>query len=136
MIDILKFILTFCYKIFEDYQFKFVDSSIDDSLSRGAWLLLESEDVQLFFSKENGEMLLEMASKYDDRQDKWYFFNLIRNLITKESSDNEIMDYDNGKFIENNIDAILSLFKKENVNKTLKALNKLEKERSKRLWGV
>jgi hypothetical protein len=46
------------------------------------------------------------------------------------------MDYDNGKFIENNIDAILSLFKKENVKKTLKALNKLEKERSKRLWGV
>ena len=81
-------------------------------------------------------MLLEMASKYDDRQDKWYFFNLIRNLITKESSDNEIMDYDNGKFIENNIDDILSLFKKENVKKTLKALDKLEKERGKRLWGV
>ena len=136
MIDILKFILTFCYKIFEDYQFKFVDSSIDDSLSRGAWLLLESEEIQLYFSKENGELFLEIASKYDDRQDKWYFFNLIRNLITKESSDNEIMDYDNGKFIENNIDDILSLFKKENVKKTLKALDKLEKERGKRLWGV
>ena len=109
---------------------------MSERLSREVWLLIESEDVQLFFSKENGEMLLEMASKYDDRQDKWYFFNLIRNLITKESSDNEIMDYDNGKFIENNIDDILSLFKKENVKKTLKALDKLEKERGKSLWGV
>lgn len=135
MIDILNFIIKHCYKLFNPYRFKFIDSEAAESSGHGAWVLLDSQDVQFYFSLEKGELLLWLGSKYDDRQNKWYSFDVVRSVLTNEPLSIAIMDAENGKYLENNISGILGLFEKTKYENTLVLLDQAEKLRDIRLWG-
>jgi hypothetical protein len=65
MISLLNFIIKFCPALFEHPRIRFKSSKTGMNPAEGSWILLESEDVQIFITNEHECITWEMKSFYD-----------------------------------------------------------------------
>ncbi len=138
MTSLLNFLNRFCSPLFEKYGFRFKDSKADKNPAASSWILLESEDVQIYISKElaastwEWEITWQMRSMHDSKKKNWFSFDLISQLLGRQVATG-FMDDANSKFLSENIDTVIKLFRKDELSKTLKKLNELKAERIKRI---
>lgn len=134
MDEILIFLIKYCSDLYNEYKFKFVNSTTSDYFGDAA-LMLENNYLQVKFIKERGQLFLEFHSLYDKKGKNWYSFDLVRRLMKEEDKYYSVLDGDNGLFIQNNLEQILALFNQDVVEHTLMTLELLKKKRSKELFG-
>ena len=56
-----------------------------------ALIVLEIGDLRLRFLKDRDQVFLEFQSVFDTTSDKWFSFGMVRQLITGEVNDDDIM---------------------------------------------
>lgn len=95
-------------------------------------LVLSNDIVKLKFVYDRGQLFLDFNSCYDKNKNNWYSFDLIRQLVTGEEGYYSIMDNKNGKFLQRNIDQIMGMFAKPEIEYTLTKLKSLQEIRVKR----
>jgi hypothetical protein len=135
MNEILYFIIKNCSFLYEQYEFRFIDSAIS-KFSGYAAIILGSSDLNIRFSVERGQMISEFQSNYEKKDIySWYSIDVVRQLITGEKECIALMDEKNTNFLKNNISNILEIFSKQNVKNTILKLKQLERIRSKTLGG-
>ena len=88
--------------------------------------------MELQLSIERDEITLYFRSLYDKRKRNWYQFSLISKLLGREAVVG-IMDESNSAFFADNMDEIMKRFRKEFAVTTIKQLDELKAERSKRM---
>lgn len=132
MIALLTFLIRSCSHLFDVPGFRFKDSAVGKNSGEGSYVLLESDDVQIYASNEREQITLQIRSLYDPNSKNWFSFDLVSQLLGQETPTG-VMDAANCKWLSKNLEMIISRFRKEHVKVTLTKLNKLKAERSKRL---
>lgn len=135
MTEILMFLAQHCSFLYERYEFRFVDSMVSSSFGGDAYVVLQSSDVRIRFVKDRGQFFLDLQSVGDPRKDKWYSFDLIRQLLIGGNEQRPFMEAANAEFLKSNIDEILDAFSSTSMPSTANRLRQLEKARAKRLFG-
>ncbi|MGD2092869.1 MAG: hypothetical protein PVH61_42295 [Candidatus Aminicenantes bacterium] len=131
---ILTFILNHCLYLFEKYGFRFVDSLYSKSFGGDAYVTLESESMRMIFTYDRAQLLLEFSSK-KKKKSNLYSIDLISQFITGKVEYSALLDARYARFLLENMEKIVDAFSEENFEQTLTELNKLEKQRSKRMFG-
>jgi hypothetical protein len=131
MKQLLDFLARFCIPLFEKHKFRFKDSGTGQSVVAGAWILLDSGDVQLHLSYERGEFIMSLRSLYDPNKKNWFSIDLILQLLGRKP-ETGLMDETNSNFWGENTDQILAKFREEKSQTTIAKLNCLKAERVKR----
>jgi len=134
MNELLLYIINYCSDLYYKFNFKFIYSSYYEGDNSS--IVLSNESVSLMFLRDRGQLLLDFYINYKKENEDYFSIDLVRELITGERNCVSLLNNDNGGFIRNNIYKIVNLFKKENLEDTIKKLKKLEGERSKRLWSI
>jgi len=132
MITLLTFLIRFCSQLLVTPGFRFKDSAVGRTAAEGSYVLLESDDVQIYLSNEREQITWQIRSMYDPNTRNWFSFDLIARLLGHEISTG-VMDAENSDLLSKKLDKIISLFRKEELTATLAELNELKAERAKRL---
>jgi hypothetical protein len=132
MIAILTFLIRYCSALLEKPGVRFKDSKVGRNPGEGSWILLESDDVQVYICNEREAITLEMRSLNDTNGKNWFSFDLIARLLCHETATG-VMDTANSDWLSKNLGKIITCFRKENVAATLSELSKLKDERAKRV---
>jgi len=130
--DEMKYVNKHFSLLFEKYGFH-----ISSTYAPGDSLTLESRDVNIRFSDERGEMIVEFQSNYFRKRDdySWYSIDIVRELITGETKCKGMMNKANLTFMQSNIEKILEQFSESNAKSTVLKLRKLASIRAKELRG-
>ena len=129
---LLEFLSRYCLSLFEKHGFKFSDSGMGRNPAAGAWVLLDSKDMQIYICNERDELTWEMRSLHDSNKKNWFSIDLISKLLG-HSTDTGLMNTDNCDFLSENMDEIMARFREEEAQDTIVKLHKLEIERAKRM---
>ena len=132
MITILTFLIHYCSELLEKPGFKFKDSEVGRNPAEGSYILLESDDMQIYVCNEREEMTWQVRSKHDPKNKNWFSFDLIAQLLGHKVATG-VMDATNSDLLSKNLGKIIKHFRKEEVAETLAKLNKLKSERTQRL---
>lgn len=132
MVQLLDFLARFCAKLFEHPGFRFKDSRVGLHSAAGSWILLESEDVQIYLSNERGEISWEMRSLYDSNERNWFSFDLISLFLGRQSTV-AVMNAENATFLSQKLVELIARFSKEEAAGTIGRLNALKAERARRI---
>lgn len=134
MKEILIFIINNCLFLFERYGFRFVDSLYSKSFGGDAYITIESEDIKMRFVFDRAQLLLEFSGK-KARSNTWFSIDLISQFILGKIEGTSLLDERYAKFLVENMDVISDAFSEKKVESTIKELNKLARERAKRMFG-
>lgn len=133
MNEILIFIIKYCSELYYKYGFRFINSDYcegDNSI-----IVLENGNVRFLFLRDRGQLMLEVSLSLNGKKSEQFSFELIRQYISGESELFTILDDNNGAFIRDNLEKIVNLLSENSVKTTILNLKKLEKRRSKLLFG-
>lgn len=133
MKEILIFIINNCLLLFERYGFRFVDSLYSKSFGGDAYITIESEDIKMRFVFDRAQLLLEFSGK-KARSNTWFSIDLISQFILGKIEGTSLLDERYAKFLVENMDVISDAFSEKKVESTIKELNKLARERAKRMF--
>ena len=97
--------------------------------------MLENGNVRFLFLRDRGQLMLEVSLSLNGKKSEQFSFELIRQYISGESELFTILDDNNGAFIRDNLEKIVNLLSENSVKTTILNLKKLEKRRSKLLFG-
>lgn len=132
MIALLTFLIRFCPQLLEKPGFKFRDSEVGRNPIEGSYILLESDDVQIYICNERDEITWRIRSLDDRRNNNWFSFDLVSTLLGHRVATG-VMDAANSEWLSKHQDKIITRFKKEQVAATLETLNELKAQRTKRI---
>jgi hypothetical protein len=132
MIALLSFLIRYCPQLFERPGFRFKDSGVGRNPSEGSYILVESDDVQIYICNERDEITWQIRSMYDSRKKNWFSFDLVARLLNHEVATG-IMGAVNSDLLSKNLERILLRFRKEDATTTLAQLNELKAERAKNI---
>jgi hypothetical protein len=134
MKTILTYLVRHCLYLFDDYGFRFADSTCSKSFGGDASVTIKSPKLLFRFTYDRGQLLLEIAST-KIRRSAWYSIDLISQLVTGNVESSALLDKRYARFLHDNIESICKLFSDKQLDATVHALNKMAKERAKRLFG-
>ena len=132
MNEILNFLISHFAFLYNDYGARFIDSRVQ---GLNAMLVLEMGDLRLRFVRDRSQLFLDFQSSQHPKEDNWFSYDVVRQLITKEVVDSALFDKTKAKFVKENIQEIAKVFSEKNKQATEKTLHKFEKARAKRLFG-
>lgn len=132
MKQVLQFLIRCCLPLFERHGFRFQDSGVGRNVAAGAWILIQSADVQLHLVCERNELVLQFRSVYDTKKKNWFSIDLISELLGRNARTG-LMDDENCSFLAENVDQILAEFRKDKAAVTIARLNHLKERRTKRM---
>ncbi len=133
MDEILEYLISYCSFLYERNRFRFVDSMVSDAFGGDSLLVLASEELQLRFVRDRGQLFLDFRTARQKGDKGWYSIDLVRQLITGEREYHSLMNEENARFLKENLDTIEQLFSERNIKDTLSSLKELRRKRSKRL---
>jgi hypothetical protein len=132
MITLLTFLIRYCSRLFEQPGFKFRDSGVGRNQAEGSYILLESDEVQIYLCNERDEITWQISSMYDSHRKNWFSFDLIAQLLGYEVGTG-VMDTVNSELLLKNLDKIIVRFGKGEALTTLAKLSELKAARAKRI---
>lgn len=135
MDQILTFLLQHCQFLFTECGCRFADSHVSKSFGGDAWLILSAKNVRLRFVSDRGQLFLDFQTVGDQGDKSWYSCDIVRQLVTGEDRCPAQMDEGNAEFLKTYFARIEELFSAEKLPEVRRQLTKLEKLRSKRLFG-
>lgn len=132
MIKLLQFIVRFLSSLFDEYGFSITASNNSGNRFAGASILMASSEMEIFLAIERDEITAQFRSVYDKRKNNWYSAEIVLDLIGRKSCLG-VLDDRIGSYIQSDLPAMISRFRKTEVEQTLKILDEIEKERAKRM---
>jgi len=132
MIQLLKFIITYFQPLFEEYLFMIKDSENAGNRFSGASILMVSNEMEIFLAIERDEITADFRSIFDNRKSSWYSIDIILALLGYKGFSG-VLDDRSSSLIRDELPEIIDRFGASKVEETLRLLDKLEKERSKRM---
>lgn len=119
--------------LYNECEFRFIDShNVEDSMG-DAYLVLESPKLRVKFVLDRGPIFVEVQSP--EETTTWHSIDLVRQLVTGKVQRSAFMDKDNAVFLRTNLTAVVAAFSPDRISETLKRINELKDERAKRLFG-
>ena len=131
MIQLLTFLIKFCPELLSNSAFRFLNSGTGENAEQGSFILLQSDDVQIYISNEKEQITWQIRSLHDPKSKNWFSFDLIAKLLNFEVCTG-LMDAVNSDILSKNLNEIINQFEKNNISKTLVKLNKLIADRTKK----
>ena len=135
MEKILIFLLKNLSFLYENYNFKFVDSEVSSSFGGDAYLTLESENMQVRIVNDRDQLYLEFRSIKHDKPNDWHTSDIIYQMITNQIIGTSLLDSKVASLIKDKFATICESFYPENAEKSVSRFKILERERSKRMFG-
>jgi len=132
MTKLLKFILKYLSNLFDEYGFSITKSNNSGNRFSGASILLASAEMEIFMAVERDEITAQFRSVFDKRKNNWYSAEDVLALFEHKNCLG-VLDDRVGSYIKDELSAIISRFQKSEIEQTLGLLDKIEKERSKRM---
>lgn len=129
LLDFVRSELSFLYNV---YRCRFVNSSARGS---DALLVFEADELRLRLTIDRGQITIEFQNAQTGDDLNWYSIGMIRQMLTNETCDNEVLDSELSQFICDNFVRIMSCFSTANAPSTEKQLAILEEQRGIRLFG-
>jgi len=130
MTDLLNFLIRFCSHLFETPGFRFKDAAVGQNSAEGSYILMESDDLQIYVSNEREQITLQIRSVHDPKSKNWFSFDLIARLLGQKVPTG-LMDATNCELLSKNIDTIIGCFERKKLNETLTKLDEFKNERAK-----
>lgn len=131
MTQLLQFIVTFLPSLFDEYGFYIKESKNSGNRFSGSSILIASSEVEIFLAIERDEMTSYFRSLFDKRKSNWYSSEVILALLGHIEC-RGVLDENNSSLIRDEMSEILKRFHKNEIRETLRLLDGIEKERSKR----
>jgi len=97
-------------------------------------MIFSNNNIKLRFLRDRDQLFLDLLSLYDERNN-WFSIGLIRNEILNEGDFLDLINEGNICFLNDKFELIESMFKKSNIENTIKSLKIQEKLRAKKLFG-
>ncbi len=132
MNELLTYLVSRLSFLYNEYDARFVDSRV-----RGpdAMLVLETGNLRLRLVRDRSQLFVDFQSAENPREDYWFSFDMIRQLLTDEIVDSAEMDDEKAEFIYDHFSTIADAFSASKRNETEKKLRVYEHARAKRLFG-
>ncbi|MDZ4183827.1 MAG: hypothetical protein U1D97_02470 [Desulfuromonadales bacterium] len=130
MIQLLKFIVSYLSALFDEYGFQLKASENSGNRFSGASILMASRDLEIFLAIERDEITADFRSVFDKRERNWYSIDIILSFLGHRCLSG-VLDDQNASLMRDGLPEIIDCFRESNVERTLKLLDGLEKERSK-----
>jgi len=134
MDKILEYLLKNLSFIYNQYEFKFVDSMTSSSFGGDGYLTLRSDYIEIRITNDRDQLFLDFRSTEFDKDNEWHSVDLIKQLITGIIDDTSMLNDDIAASVKENFSRIRKLFDLEKAKDTVMQLRKLEAERAKRLF--
>jgi hypothetical protein len=130
MTKLLQFIISFFSDLLDRYGFWISSSSNSGNAFSGASIVMASSEMEIFLAIERDEITAQFRSVFDTRKNNWYSAEIVLALVGHENCLG-VLDDCIGNYLKNELPAIIDRFQKSNVERTLKRLDEIEKERTK-----
>lgn len=130
MTKLLQFILTFLSDLLDQYGFLITSSSNSGNAFSGASIIMASTEIEIFLAIERDEITAQFRSVYDKRKNNWYSAEIVLALVGHKKCLG-VLDDRTGSHLKSELPAIIDYFQKSNIERTLKRLDEIEKERPK-----
>lgn len=131
MVQLLKYIVTYLSSIFDDYGFLIKNSTNSGNRFSGASILMASSEIEIFLAIERDEITMSFRSLFDKKKNNWYSSEVILALFGHTECCGIMNDY-RSLLIKDEFSEIVNRFRKSEVEETLRLLNGIEKEMSRR----
>ncbi|QAA81948.1 hypothetical protein EI546_09530 [Aequorivita sp. H23M31] len=135
MNDILKYLIDYCAFLYNEYEFKFIDSYSSKEFNGQGLLILKNDILNLKFINDRGQLFLDFKGNYHSNENDWFSFDLIKQMLSPSDIGDSIMNKEKSYWLKENMGPILHLFSVENSLKTINKLKGLEGERANRMFG-
>ena len=130
MNKLLQFIITFFSDLLDQHGFWITSSSNSGNVFSGASIVMASSEMEIFLAIERDEITAQFRSVFDKRKNNWYSAEIVLALVGHDNCLG-VLDDGIGTYLKNDLPAIIDRFQKSNVERTLKRLDEIEKERTK-----
>ena len=132
MIQLLKFIVTYLASLFDEYNFQIKEANNAGNRFSGASILMASDEVEIFLAIERDEITADFHSVFDKRKRNWYSVDIIFNLLGYKNVSG-VLDDRSSPLLRDELKKIIDRFHKSEIEETLKLMDRIKKERSKRM---
>jgi len=116
------------------YRYLLFEELNSNSKRGNAYMIFSNNNIKLRFLRDRDQLFLDLLSLYDERNN-WFSIGLIRNEILNEGDFLDLINEGNICFLNDKFELIESMFKKSNIENTIKSLKIQEKLRAKKLFG-
>lgn len=133
MEQILKYIISKCMFLFNNHNFKFIDSLATPSFGGSAYIVLTNGVINIRLIKDRDGLFLDFQST-THRKKEWFSFEILGQLLTGNGKFNGKLDEYGTELLKGHFVEILNLFSSGVVLETIQKLKSLEAERAKKLF--
>lgn len=134
MKQILMFLACDGAFLYEEHGFRIVDSEYISAFGGPGSVVLSNDTLEIRLYLDRDRQSVDFRGKRRKSFQAWFAIDVVRQLVTGEI-DKGLLDAENIAFLRQNVVKLQQLFGKASLAATEKALRKLEKERSRRLFG-
>jgi hypothetical protein len=129
MIKLLEFVVTYLFRLFDEYGFLIKESGNSGNRFSGASILIVSSELEIFLAIERDEVTADFRSVFDSRKNNWYSVDVVLALLGYRGC-RGVLDDKNSILLQKEIPQLIHRFHESEINNTLQELAFLEKERS------
>jgi hypothetical protein len=133
MKELLQFIAEHLLFLME--SFRFVDSRSSAAFGGNACIILKSENVRIRLIRERLKLYVEFQSSYGP-EDCWYDWDVIREMVLQQPVHPSLLDSAATIQLEEMLPILEDIFSIPKHESTENVLKGLERERSRRLFGI
>ncbi len=130
MNKLFQFIINFLSALFDEYGFIITSSKNSGNDFHGASIIMSSSDLEIFLAIERDEITAQFRSLYDNRKNNWYSAEIVLTLLGNKGCIG-VLDIRMANLLKIELPAIIDNFQKTEVERTIKCLEEIEKNRGK-----
>jgi hypothetical protein len=131
MTKLRDFIDKYLSSLLDEYDFLLKESKNSDNSFYGESVLVASSEVEIFIAIERDEITADFRSLFDKRKNNWYSSDVIFALLGHTAC-LAVLNHNNATLLRDKLPEILTLFRESKIKETLKLLDEIEDERSRR----
>lgn len=133
LVEILLFVARFMGFLWRDARFRIAGSQVSVSNGGDSVLDIESSELRMRVVRDRGQLFLDIQPATQTKE--WFSVDIVMRMITGIPRGSAELDEDCAVFLDVHLDEIRELFSPGNWTSTMSALKKIEKQRSKDLFG-
>ena len=135
MDEILQYLLAHASFLYKEFGFRFVDSAVSDSFGGDAYLILANDKLRMRLVRDRDQLFADFQCSDSSGGKEWFSIDIVRRFLTGEREYFAELDASNARFLRERLRGIEEAFDPVVFDATQRELHRLEKERSKFLFG-
>lgn len=135
MEQILEFVVAHMGYLWRDARFRITGSEVTTSNGGNSIVVIESELLRMRLMTDRRQLFIDFQPVHTGRPKEWYSVDIIRRFYRGERETSGVLDASYAGFVGDHLDEIESLFSPNQWEITREELIKLERKRSKEMFG-